>query len=359
MSDFNPAYQRLEYGTEYSVPPIPVQLPLATHGDYEALAPQVLHWLRPYFQQYFREPDESGTPRTDRKLAHRDDLWMAMCYPHARADRIFPLLVLGLWLALVDDSFSSPDLQADPTARRRACTEICQALDGVNRDDYSPIARMTFDGHRLFHLPSNPAFNERLATVAKQTVTNSAEEETTLNHQRFDDIPGYLKHRRTNVYGYWLLTLAEFGLGIDVGNELTENPDLRAARDLVIDHWIYVNDIYSFPKEIAAHEKVSSVWQLMDNERMTLQQSLDHLAARAVAIEHAFTDLADKIVTTTGRIHPDIEIYLHELGHMIPANLRFHRWSSRYHDHPRNLTDSTAGNTEPEQMTLYRHRTVH
>ncbi|KAJ5726017.1 terpene synthase metal binding domain protein [Penicillium malachiteum] len=151
--------------------------------------------------------------------------------------------------------------------------------------------------------------------------------------------------------------MLEWALGFDLQEHFEQNEDMRTARGLVIKHWIFVNDIFSFPKELEAGEKVNSVWILM-GQGLSLQSTLDRLAAITVETEAQFIATRDRILDGPLGDNPEIVAFLLEMGYAISGNLRFHRKTCRYHGFTRKLPDSDAGTLTPEPTIVYHRETV-
>ncbi|RLK54511.1 terpene synthase family protein [Actinokineospora cianjurensis] len=342
----------LRYGMTYRLPALPTRCPLAVHPDAAATAPRVEAWLRPYLVDYFGE-SEQDSPVTGHYLRQDLHRWGALCMPHTRSDRFF---TQQLWMnaaALLDDAFSAPWLR-EQSARDRLARQLCAAVEGTP-GGATPLARLLGDVHAML-LPTAGALRERLVQVGTSVVVDNANQH---DIGEFDDLDAYLgSSRRVNAYGYWILTLAEWALGVDLGGLVDEDPLVRKACALAIDHWILVNDLYSFAKEIEEGEKINAVWVLL-GQGAPLQEALDAIAARAVATEERFIATRDKISRGPLRRRDDLARFLAEVGHMITGNLRHARESSRYHGDGHRVADDLAGNPVAEQRTLVRLGTVH
>ncbi|GAA3060719.1 terpene synthase family protein [Actinokineospora globicatena] len=342
----------LRYGMTYRLPALPTRSPLALHPEFTATAPRVLAWLRPHLVDYFGE-SEQDSPITDRYLRQDLHRWGALCMPHTRPDRFF---AQQLWMnaaALLDDAFSAPWLREQP-ARDLLARQLCAAVEAAP-GGATPLARLLSDVHALL-LPDSGSLRQRLIDVGKTVVIDNANQNTV---EEFDDLDAYLgSSRRVNAYGFWILALAEWALGIDLDGLASQDPLVHKACTLAIDHWVLVNDLYSFAKEIEEGEKINAVWVLL-GQGAPLQEALDAIAARAVATEERFIATRDRVATGPLRHRDDVARFLVEVGHMISGNLRHARESSRYHGDGRRIDDDLAGNTSAEHRTLHRIGTVH
>ncbi|GAA2970865.1 terpene synthase family protein [Actinokineospora diospyrosa] len=336
----------------YQLPALPTHCPLALHPDYAATAPRVLGWLRPHLAAYFGE-SEQDSPITHRYLRQDLHRWGALCLPHTRPDRFF---AQQLWMntaALVDDAFSAPWLR-DPLDRARLADQLCAALEAAG-GGAPPLVGLVREVHAML-LPTGDSVGRRMVEAGRAVVRNNANENTV---EDLTDLDAYLgSTRRVNAYGFWILTVAEWALGIDLDGIATEDPLVRRACTLAIDHWILVNDLYSFAKELEEGETSNAVWVLL-GQGVPLQEALDAIAARAVATEQRFIATRAKVANGPLRHRDDLARFLVEVGHMITGNLRHARESSRYHGDNHTVADDLAGNPTAEQRTLHRLGTVH
>ncbi|KAJ5481524.1 terpene synthase metal binding domain protein [Penicillium sp. IBT 31633x] len=346
----------VEFGMSYRIPAVPVSLPLASHPDFERLEPDLCAWLRPYLTSYFGESDDCA-PRPDGVLKQRYPEWGAMIYPHCHSERFFAIEAVTFLLALVDDAFAAPMIQNDIAARVTLLERLNRVIDDAVQP-VSPLERLVAAGQKLVSKHPPVSVQRRLTDHVKEVFKSTAAESTE-SSAVFKDMDSYLVYRRVNVFGLYCLTLTEWGLGFDLQEHVHGDRDLAAARDLVINHWILVNDIYSFPKEIESGEKVNGVWIVMDRQGLSLQAALDRLAELAVETETRFIAIRDRILAGPLGHHPHIPGYLRELSHSIPGNLHYHRKSSRYHRFTRILPNTDAGTATPEHTVLYRRGTAH
>lgn len=344
----------VKFGMSYCLPALPVTLPLLYHPDFERLKEDVSAWVRPFVMDVFNET-EGYTPRSDRYLGEGHLKWAGMVYPHCLPERALPIQGAMVWLTLLDDAFTAANIQIN---RIDLLQRLLHVIDGTVTP-ISPLEKMTAAVQEIMFQHPPASMKPRLRNQIKDVLISAASETIEDVTTTFDSIADYLQYRRTNIFGIYVLTLTEWALGLDLQQYVDGDHDLALARDLVIDHFSLVNDIYSFPKEIEAGETTNSVWILMKCQGLSLQAALDQLAQRAVDTESHFIIVRDRILAGPLNRNSHIEDYLRELAHAIPGNLRFHRQTSRYHGFTRALHKTDAGNTVPEPVTLYHRYTVH
>lgn len=345
---------RLTTGMPYTIPALRCRLESRRHPLYDSEIPQQANaWLRPYVLDFFGE-DETATPKTDGLRRQWIAYWGAWCYPTLRADRFFACMVWMEVGAMLDDVFAAPEVREDPGVGLRI------------RDDYLTVLRGgTCPPNRYTRIltaalqATAPYGPTSIIERMKEGIADVIEQGCRENHDVYDDIESYLKDRDLCVFGDWLTDMGEWGLGIDLSQTLTTNSDLREQRALVMRHWSLVNDLYSFPKEIEAGENMNSVLLLMRLEGLTLQQSIDRVAAMTDQTEEDFVAGRDRLLENAADVPPDVINYLAELEHMISGNLRFHLWSSRYHGHSRPERTESQEWTREEATTLHKRGSTH
>ncbi|KAF9891216.1 hypothetical protein FE257_004780 [Aspergillus nanangensis] len=341
----------VEFGTTYQLPKIPISLPLECHPDLERREPDFNAWARPYLRNHFGESVDH-CPQTDGVLTEREILWGAMVYPHCLPERFFALEIAMIWLTVMDDVFTARTVQTDKTSRVALAQRLSSVFDGSVPPE-SSLERMFVAGMDLTHQHPSVDVQSRIVRRFQELLemlgTESDETITT-----FNNMDSYLEYRRVNLFGIILLTLTEWAVGIDVGDIIDGDHNLQTARDLVINHMILVNDIFSFPKEQQHGETMNSVWFLVGQQDLSLQESLDKIAQLAIETEARFLAIRDQILAGPLGQHPDVPKYLREIGHAIPGNSRYHRQSSRYFGATRELPDADPGPTVSEPIILYR-----
>ncbi|MFD6162291.1 hypothetical protein ACFWF7_38980 [Nocardia sp. NPDC060256] len=354
MTDIPTTHRAIAPDVRYVIPRIVSSFPSEVHPLYDRTVASVNARFRPFLLDYFEER-ESDSRRTDKFLGQSHPYWGALCFPHILEERFFGFMTWMLATSLVDDSFADPRIHQVPGEAEALKQSYVALLRG---EPYAENRRTRALAAAVSHYggPSSQAVIDRMLRALVDVIESSLRELQGGVSASFADMDTYLRFRRTNVYGEWLKPMTEWGLGIDLDERATEAGTLRHLHDLVIDHWILVNDIFSFPKELEAGEDMNCVFLLMDRENLSLQQSLDHAAALAMATEQEFVTARGTLATDHLPPDHDVRRYLLELEHMISGNLQFHRWTSRYHGYTR--TDRQQ-NGSAEQTSLYRRGDTH
>jgi hypothetical protein len=213
-------------------------------------------------------------------------------------------------------------------------------------------------GMKLIYEHPPVSMHNRMANHLKGFLSTTAAESSE-SLAEFKDLDSYLQFRRANVSALFITTFMEWGVGIDLQEYVDGGGNITLARDLVINNWVMVNDIYSFPKEVELGDRMNSVFLLVDQQGLSLQAALDRLAELAVENEAQFLALRDRILAGPLGSNPDVSNYLNELSYGIPANLYFHRKSGRYHGVDIDVPMADGGTIISEPTVLRRKGTVY
>ncbi len=256
---------------------------------------------------------------------------------------------------MIDDAFSEPRILSNLDACVQLRDKVVELLSG------SPV-RADFAMGRLLRASLDqlaPGMTSAMIERSNQHIVAIVDSIVAEARARHDDIipdlASYLQARRTNLFGYWATLITEYALGLDLGVQLAASADLRLAVDLVINHMILVNDIFSFVKEYEAGEMMNAIWILCAHEALSLQQAVDRVAGQLSQTEDDFIAICERVRAC----QPELELYLCELGHMISGNLRHHRVASRYREIFLHLDDDSAGTTIAETVIIQKIGTVH
>lgn len=333
-------------GAHFLLPGVSTRLPLAVYPDSAAIERECGAWARPYLVDYF-----GGERLADRYIRQRMPYWACVCYPHMKADRAFILPNIMIPAGIGDDSFSKPGIQEDITAVTALRDRWNAVLDDVRPGPEFPAGRMLYDALEQ----AWPQMPRPLADRYRQCyreIFDSARDEARARHSAgVPDHVTYMRQRLINLFGYWATIQTEYAIGVDMTGPLTEDHHLARARDLVIEHMILVNDLYSFPKEMDAGEAMNSIRVFMDRQGLSLQEAVDRLGHLITATEDQFICVRDGIAS---RATGDVRSYVAELGHLISGNLHYHRLTTRYHGDGHTGAEVISG-----RVTLRPRPTVH
>ncbi|WNZ07635.1 terpene synthase family protein [Streptomyces sp. 11x1] len=274
-------------------------------------------------------------------LEHRTSLWNLLTYADVREDRI------ELVCAWIDVLFSIDDVfaQAPPSRiRQLGIHQLPVVLDG------SPPAVDTAFTRAFGHLREQtlPLASERVWQRYARTLYEFLEachaERDLVQDLAALDLPTYETYRNSSI-GECCFPLLEFGLGIDLSDRLQKLPELRRLNMLVARHWIGVNDVFSYRKELYSGDMMNEIQLALAENGGDLQAAVDRIAATVHHAESEFDHLAAELRAGVTGQDSGLLTYLDALEAMIAGNLEWSYLTPRYNGsghHWNGLTDATV-----------------
>ncbi|MGA4844326.1 terpene synthase family protein [Streptomyces sp. G45] len=335
-------------GRSFVLPEIVTRLPEDRHRDCRRLDARTASRARPLLRAYFG--DER---RAERYLRQRISHYGCLAFPQADAERGRVLGDLCLAVTLYDDTFSRPGIQERTAAAGQLCARWLEVFDGKAPSPEHPAFTLV---HRAVEA-ADALMPPHLAARARQAWRDMAHshhaEAVDRNNRVTLDLDHYVERRLTNIYGWWLTTHVEFATGIDLG-DLPATAQVMAARRAAIRHITLVNDLYSFPKELDAHEAMNVLLTFMRHDRLPLQRAVDRTAELIHRQEAEFHRLRDGLLRGPLGRRADVRAYLHGIGYLMTGNLRWSQISTRYFGDEHDGRPVTSGT-----VVLPRRPTVH
>jgi hypothetical protein len=278
-------------------------------------------WLADHLRGAFADQDS-----LQEFLEHRTTLWNLLVYATARADRV------GLICHWIDVLFSIDDAfaQHPPSELRRLGIPLLPAvLDG--RPIPEPTA-YTWAFHLLREqsmAAMPPGVWERYAHALKGFLDACRLERELVKEAKAIDLATYEAYRAVSI-GECCFPLAEFGLGIDLSDATSRLPELQRLNTLVGRHWIAVNDIFSYRKELYSGDTMNEIQLALADNGGDLQGAVDRIAATVHRVEDDFHQLCEQLRARPQGRGADITAYLEALKWMIAGNLEWSYITPRY-----------------------------
>ena len=198
----------------------------------------------------------------------------------------------------------------------------------------------------------------RLSSAMKDFLDASIKQLKYQEENHFPDLDTY-KSLRFDSIGWPICSiLSEFAMGIDLCNDLLQHPLLCALQRVVTFHIVFLNDIYSFPKEFAEGDLINMVpillfGQLKDNKQTWVEHlrnmptenyatSIENVARNVVLqaleavkdLDQQCLQLMDSIRNSSDPIlikeRLEIEKYLQGISDWLAGCLKWHAFSARY-----------------------------
>ncbi|MFD4123625.1 terpene synthase family protein [Streptomyces globisporus] len=284
-------------------------------------------------------------------LEHRTSLWNLLTYADARDDRIELVCAWIDVLFSIDDAFA----QAPPSRLRQlGIHELPDVLDGIPPAVDTAFTRAFRQLRDQTRSLAPARVWQRYARTLHEFLQACHAERDLVQNLAALDLPTYEKYRNSSI-GECCFPLLEFGLGIDLSERLEELPELRRLNMLVARHWIGVNDVFSYRKELYSGDTMNEIQLALAANGGDLQAAVDRVAATVHRAEAEFDHLATELRAGVAGQDGDLCAYLAALEAMIAGNLEWSYLTPRYNGrgHTWNgLRDATVILT-PDR-TLYR-----
>ncbi|MGA5424712.1 terpene synthase family protein [Streptomyces lavendulocolor] len=283
-------------------------------------------------------------------LHHRTTLWNLLAYPTTDAGRTRTICHWIDVLFRIDDLFVHA-----PRPHREALG--LHGLDSVLDPDppspRTPYSRVLAAPARRLRAGMPAGLWDRFAREMRAFFDACRTERDWLDARTAVDPAAYEASRVKSVGGC-CFPLLEYGLGVDLTRELTAVPELGRLTHLVTRHWIAVNDIFSYRKELYGGDTVNQIALALAAGGGDLQEAVDGVAAVVGRIEREFRATGARLLDTAEGRSPAVRRYVEALHWMIAGNLEWSYITPRYNGRGHVWNgDATA------TVVLTPHRTVY
>ncbi len=259
-------------------------------------------------------------------LEHRTSLWNLLTYADARDDRI------ELVCAWIDVLFAIDDVLAHAPAtkiRQLGIHDLPAVIDGGLPEPATVFTR-AFQQLREQTLPlAPPRVWQRYARTLHEFLDACHAERGLIDSRAVLDLPTYESHRHRSI-GECCFPLLEFALDTDLTDRLDELPELRRLNILVARHWIGVNDVFSYRKELYSGDTMNEIHLALAHNGGNLQAAVDRIAATVHRVEAEFDDVTTTLRAGAAGQDNILRPYLDALEVMIAGNLEWSYLTPRY-----------------------------
>jgi Terpene synthase family 2, C-terminal metal binding len=335
-------------GAEFYLPEFPYLLPALCHPDTEAIRRESDGWVRTRMR-FALDSDAA----MDRLLEEGAALWTCYVLPTADPDRLRYMCRYTEYLsvfdnAMVDRTQIGKDLGAAKALFDRVVNILNDAPDAADFE-WGRVLRTLWGPMR--EGCSDRLWNRFMGEV-QRFLSGCVSEIASRAEDFVFDYDTYLKVRRDSVGMGMYFVLGEYGLGIDLTDEVADGP-LRELVDTALEHIMLTNDVFSFRAEAAMDDYVNAVAVLCLNEGMSLQDAIDRVFTVVEGKRVEFLARRAAIEATEWGRRPDIAAYLDALWHMMAGNLQWSYLTSRYNGVGHRWNGARSG-----VVTLHPDRTV-
>ncbi|MFF4369492.1 hypothetical protein [Streptomyces sp. NPDC001594] len=296
-------------------------MPARRRRGLEALERRCAARLAELLADAYDSPEELET-----FLEHRTSLWNLLTYADAREDRI------ELVCAWIDVLFAIDDVLAHAPAsriRQLGIYDLPAVIDGETPATATAFTR-AFQRLREQSLPlAPPRVWQRYARTLHEFLDACHAERNLIDSRAVLDLTTYESHRHRSI-GECCFPLLEFALDTDLTDRLERLPELRRLNMLVARHWIGVNDVFSYRKELYSGDTMNEIHLALTDNGGDLQAAVDRIAATVHQVETEFDETTAKLRATPDGKDTGLLTYLDALEAMIAGNLEWSYLTPRY-----------------------------
>ncbi|MFI1972539.1 terpene synthase family protein [Streptomyces cinnamoneus] len=312
-------------------------------------------FCRTWLDDNLRHAHDESPRDFEEFLNQRTSLWNLLAYATTDTERT---KTICHW---IDVLFSIDDLFVHAPSPRLERLGL-HRLDVVLDDD-QPFPGTAYPSvlvalKERIRVGMSPALWNRFAHEIKGFFAACRMEREWLRAGAAVDLPAYEKSRVKSV-GECCFPLLEYGLDIDLTAHLARMPELGRLNRLVARHWMGVNDIFSYRKELYSGDTVNEIALTLASGG-SLQAAVDRVADTVRRTEEEFCALSGGLLATAAGQDPALARYVEALRWMIAGNLTWSYITPRYNGHGHVWAGHTAATVVlTPHRTLYRPEPAH
>lgn len=148
--------------------------------------------------------------------------------------------------------------------------------------------------------------------------------------ERVPDFESYLVQRRQAAAAYPCFDLMNLELGFDLPEPVHEHPILVQIRQMTADILAWVNDLFSFPKEMADGQATNLVLVLRERGNGSLQEAVDRMCQLIADQSTRFLEQKKYLPSFSPPIDQQVQTYVEYLQAMMAGNLYYSLANARY-----------------------------
>ncbi|MGW5530445.1 isoafricanol synthase [Streptomyces xanthochromogenes] len=263
---------------------------------------------------------------------------MAYFYPDASDAHLALATDLNAWFFVFDDQFDGPlgkrpdvVLRQIDTVLRTMSDEAPVAGETTNRlaESFRDLWQRVTAGTPLL-------WQDRFRAHWREYLTAYHWEALNRTRNGTLSLPGFLRGRRDSIGVQPCLDLVERCGGYTLPRELHGGVPLAEMREITADVVIFVNDMVSVDKELAAGDVNNSVIILMRQEACTVEQALRRVAvmanSRIARFQELTVELAAQLDKTAlpEQVRANVDDYVDGMRALMSGNLAWSLETARY-----------------------------
>lgn len=336
-------------GEEFYLPEFPYLLPAMRHPDTAAIHRESHEWVRKNMR--FALDSEADM---DRLLEEGAALWTCLVLPTADRRRLLHLCNYTEYLSVFDNAMvDRAKIGRDVNAAKELFRRVVNILDDRAVGPDFQWGQVLQGIWREMRVDFPDRLWERFLAEVRRFLNGCVSEITSRRDGRVFDFDTYITVRRDSVGMGMYLVLGEYGLGIDLTDQLAEHAPLRRLVDIALEHIMLTNDLFSFRAEAAMDDYVNALAVLRLSEGMDLQPAVDKLFSLIEGRRLDFMAARGALEAGPLGVDPEVMAYLDAVWHMMAGNLQWSYLTSRY-----NGVGHMWNGVRSGVVTLYPDRTV-
>jgi hypothetical protein len=255
-------------------------------------------------------------------------------YPRASLDRLLVAGAFSQWLFFLDDQYDDhPEVGRNPLAVRQIMERYFAALStGRLPPRPTAFARFTVYVRRRLEASCPPGWMERFLRHVEAYLFEGSLR--TVEHWAAGRVPStdeYLGTRMHDSAVFPAVDMIEVAAGLRLSPEILEHPSIIEMRQLTVRHTAYVNDLFSYQKEVLwSGTPCNLVHVLMHNESIRFEEAVREIVAMVNRDVQRFMELERSLPSFEPAIADEVDAYLTGMKDWMRGNVEFSLASSRY-----------------------------
>ncbi|KAF9263792.1 terpenoid synthase [Marasmius fiardii PR-910] len=256
------------------------------------------------------------------------ELLVAHAYPYAPYER-FRTVCDFINLLFVFDETSDEQTGEDAAATGDIFHE---AMRNPDYSSTSKLSQMTKDFRARYFKVAGPTSSARFLRHLKDYINSVATEAEYRERDEILDVDAFMELRRNNSAVILCFDLLEYVLGIELPDEVYEDPTFEELYWSAVDMVCWANDLYSWNMEQAKGISGNNiVTVLMKHKNMKLQSACDYVGLHCDKLVRRYLSARDRLPSWgSSKLDRDVARFAEACGHWMKGNLDWSFESSRY-----------------------------
>jgi hypothetical protein len=275
-------------------------------------------------------PKERATRRFESTI-----LLDTQVYPHALdLERLLAVGMFNQWLFFLDDEYDDqPMVGRDHETVRKLLKQVFDVLEtGVLPAKPTPFLRFTVGVRRRLDALAAPGWTARfLRHVEDYLFRGSLRAVEYWARDRVPTLEEYLHVRRLDSAVFPVLDMSEIAGGLCLPDAVREHHMLVEMKDLAVRYIAYINDLFSYQKEVlAAGTSFNLVSVLMHENTSSFEEAVKAATGIIGGATARFSKLEQSLPVWDARVAPQVTGYIAGMKSWMRGSFDFSLTSARY-----------------------------